>query len=69
MKLSAWKVGVVGVIGLVASGCVAPNFEQGRREELRREFAGGQISQREYQQQMDQMDRAKAEAKEAEKKK
>jgi len=69
MKQSAWKVGVILAAGLVVSGCIAPDFEQARREELRREFGSGQISQREYQQQLDAMDRAKADAKEAEKKK
>jgi hypothetical protein len=69
MKHLCWKVGVVMAAGLAASGCIAPDFEQARREELRREFGSGQISQREYQQQLDQMERAKAEAAAAEKKK
>ena len=47
---------------VMLSGCIAPDFEQARREELRREFGSGQISQREYQQQLDQMEKAKAEA-------
>jgi hypothetical protein len=70
MKLSACKVGVAGAIVLMAGGCIAPAMvEENRRDELRREFSSGQISNREYQQQLDQMERAKAEAAAAEKKK
>ena len=62
MKFSACKVGVVMAAGVVVSGCSLLDVEQARREELRREFGSGRISQREYQQQLDQMEKAKAEA-------
>ncbi len=63
MKLSVCKFGVVGAISLMAGGCIAPAMvEENRRDELRREFGSGQLSHREYQQQLEQMEKAKAEA-------
>lgn len=59
---------VVGSFALSVGGCAAVDVQANRREELRREFASGGISQREYQQQLDQMDRALAEQKAARKK-
>ena len=58
----------VGALALGVSGCAALDVQANRREELRREFASGGISQREYQQQLEQMDRAVAEGKAAQKK-
>ncbi len=70
MKRSLWIRGLAMMAaGMAVGGCIAPDFEQTRREELRRDFGSGQISQREYQQQLDQMEKAKAEAAAAEKKK
>jgi Leu/Phe-tRNA-protein transferase len=69
MKHLCWRAVVAMAAGLVVSGCSLLDVEHARREELRREFGSGQISQREYQQQLDQMEGAKAEAAAAEKKK
>jgi hypothetical protein len=67
-KEVAVLVAAMVAVALGGSGCAALDVEANRRDQLRREFASGGISQREYQQQLEQIDRALAEQKAAQKK-